>query len=391
MDKQDVALVQVDNIDWLEKKIALINRKNTKHGLPEIELHFGEIVEVMEKVRDETGKIVEVPVIKRKVTIIGEPPVLAGWKVLGTLYHAGDAGNVVNSLPYQTIPEEYRFADGRCDHCGWKRNRKDTFILENTNSGVIQQVGRNCLSDFTSVKDVKGLIHAVDWLVAAKNAVKEATGMGASEGYSVTVRRYLAAAVQAVTDHGWTPKRRGNIPTDDPTYERALEYFHNPKTGKLKHNISGAAFDKADEIIAWALDDLRMADELNDYLHNLMAVVLTDVIDFRRGGALLASGPAAFDRAKDETQPPESNFIGVKGEKVSTMVEVTWIKTLQGNYGTSYLYKFKDEHDNRVCWFASRDQELSVGDFVDIKGTIKALNTYKGVNETQLTRCTINR
>lgn len=395
MAKTDVALVSVDNIDWLEKKIAVINRKNTKHGLAEIELHYGEIVEVMTKVTDGNGDIIEVPVAKREVTIVGEPPVLKGWRVLGTLYHAGEAGNVVNSLPYQTIPEEYRFADATCDHCGWERNRKDTFVLENTDSGEVKQVGRSCLGDFTEAKDVKAMINAVDWLVQAKNAIKEATGMGAYDGYSVTVRRYLAAAVQAVTDHGWMPKKRGNLFNENPTYMRACCYFHNAEYGAPdpKHHISDAAFDKADEIVAWAWDDLRTADELNDYLHNVMSVILTDVIDFRRGGALLASAPAAFNRKDEVKETPASDFIGKVGGKVKAFVEVLWIKAMANNYGKGdiYLYKFKDEQDNRVCWFASRDQELAVGDVVEIKGTVKKHNTYKGVNETQLTRCAVSR
>ncbi len=71
--------------------------------------------------------------------------------------------------------------------------------------------------------------------------------------------------------------------------------------------------------------------------------------------------------------------------------KVSKIKGFEGLYGYTYVYTFTSE-DYVFVWMTSKSNlNLSVGDIVDLTGTIKKFDEYLGIKQTHLSRCIIKK
>ena len=59
-------------------------------------------------------------------------------------------------------------------------------------------------------------------------------------------------------------------------------------------------------------------------------------------------------------------------------------------YGTTYIYRMCDKNNNEYIWKTSKFLDVKNGDIINLKGTVKAHNEYKGTKQTVLTRCAVN-
>ena len=93
--------------------------------------------------------------------------------------------------------------------------------------------------------------------------------------------------------------------------------------------------------------------------------------------------------------PPEtcnSTYVGEIGERLRDIpVVVCNIGGFDSPYGYKWVYTFEDEEGNRYTWFTTSQQAISIGSSVGLTGTIKGHVEYKGVETTQLTRCSLQR
>jgi hypothetical protein len=80
---------------------------------------------------------------------------------------------------------------------------------------------------------------------------------------------------------------------------------------------------------------------------------------------------------------------GEVGERRS--FEVTLIKRggYQGRFGYTFVYVFKDKHDNILNWFTTKDIAKENGEHFFLTGTIKKHEEYRGQKVTYITRCVI--
>lgn len=88
-----------------------------------------------------------------------------------------------------------------------------------------------------------------------------------------------------------------------------------------------------------------------------------------------------------------SEYIGNVGDKIETTVtlkRVKYFETSYGYYGTMIgIHCFEDATGNVIVWKTASAPEMSIGDTITIRGTVKELNEYKGIKQTILTRCKI--
>lgn len=88
-------------------------------------------------------------------------------------------------------------------------------------------------------------------------------------------------------------------------------------------------------------------------------------------------------------EPSTSQWQGEIGEKIDRTVTVTRVIPLDnGFYGPSTFYLFLDSSGNEYCW-TTASKKLEAGREYKIRGSIKALQVYKGKNQTVLTRCRV--
>ena len=89
-------------------------------------------------------------------------------------------------------------------------------------------------------------------------------------------------------------------------------------------------------------------------------------------------------------EPSPSKWQGEVGDRIIRYLTVVKATELpDGYYGPSTFYLFEDHNLNEYTWTTAA-RKLEVGDIYEITGTIKALQKYKGKEQTVLTRCRIN-
>lgn len=84
--------------------------------------------------------------------------------------------------------------------------------------------------------------------------------------------------------------------------------------------------------------------------------------------------------------PVKSEWVGEVGEKVELEVTIDRVIIPNGYSSFSWGYLMTDSEGRKINWWASREQDWDGSKTLKIKGTIKALNEYKDVKQTVLTR-----
>ena len=88
--------------------------------------------------------------------------------------------------------------------------------------------------------------------------------------------------------------------------------------------------------------------------------------------------------------PSPSRWQGEVGDRIDRTLTVIKVTPLEdGYYGPITFFLFRDEYDNEYCW-TTGSKSLDLNATYEVRGTIKALQKYKGKEQTVLTRCRIN-
>lgn len=85
-----------------------------------------------------------------------------------------------------------------------------------------------------------------------------------------------------------------------------------------------------------------------------------------------------------------SDFIGEIGQRLDIEATLIKAKEVESNYGNGHFYVFEDFSGNQMIWTTTA-RVLEVGVVYKFRGTIKALNEYRGIKQTVLTNCRFSR
>lgn len=105
---------------------------------------------------------------------------------------------------------------------------------------------------------------------------------------------------------------------------------------------------------------------------------------------------ARTEASKKFINEPESVWFGQEGDKVDMIVKYrrtssftipsysrTWLTE------SMHIHTFTDDAGHTFCWKTGNFPEMEVGQEVHLKGTVKNLTEYKGIKQTNLTRCKV--
>ncbi len=91
----------------------------------------------------------------------------------------------------------------------------------------------------------------------------------------------------------------------------------------------------------------------------------------------------------EKEEPSNSQFVGQIGERLRNITAVySSSRGFSGAYGYTYIHTFYSGEDCLV-WFTTKELTISKGSVVDLTGTIKSHEMFRGVATTQLSRCVI--
>ena len=316
----------------------------------------------------------------------GTLPIGEGWKFIGKI----DRREGVNVLKGGAELMKFKNSLPLCEACGKARRRVETFIIRNV-EGKFLQVGRNCLKDYFNTDTVLDLAkyYNVFWEMEKEDWDLEEIENGVKFW---EIDYFLLLTSSIVLDKGWISRSKAGIGENKATVDMVLDVL-------LDKNSSVNFTDKDQELkesaLSWILG-LEEKDLTTTYLHNINTLAKTGYVSMKNAGyiaSIIGSYLGSVKReenAKAEKEATLNEWAGKVGDKIEVEVKVIGEYLSNGYYGTTYIYKFMDSLGRNLTWFSSRSkEELAPGNEVILQGTIKKLDTYRGLKTTILTRCKI--
>lgn len=83
----------------------------------------------------------------------------------------------------------------------------------------------------------------------------------------------------------------------------------------------------------------------------------------------------------------ESEYVGSIGERLELFLTVERTIELDGNYGRSTMFKFRDDCGNCFIWTTATTPGFKIGDEIHLRGTVKNHNKFRNERQTILNRC----
>lgn len=418
MEEQKVYRIPMQNMEKLESKIAHLNRRAEKVGCSPVQLVKGE-VEVVPKMAFvgftvEDGVAEWVPTgevhVYQVVWLEGVSIVkFNGWRLLGKI-DATDAGNILNAVPGEAIPEEYREVKPTCEHCKARRFRRDVFIVGH-DDGSSKMVGRNCLRDFLGHGSPDNWVRHAQFLDLVEKSIYEYLGVGGVKAY-IDKEMFVTWVVGSVRRFGWVGRAKAEEIGRMATADSAYSHMFPCTKFEPDFHIDQGDKDRAAIILQWA-SGLKEREGLTDFMKNLAVVSQLPAFTEKQIG-IAAAMVVAYDRemelleerrkqkAENDQAAASSLWQGEIGKRSNFTLTVNKIITVQGyDYGF-FIYKMTDDKGNIFVWKTSNPagswsaaphitwQEVKEGMTYQIKATVKAHTEYKGVKQTEVQRCKFN-
>lgn len=390
-------------IDSLETKLATIRRKCAKYGC---EFSYSRIGETFKKVeiQDEAGMRTAVTIKAIEVEVSGTAIAESGWELAGKIEHL-ETGNLIHSFGDVVIPDRYRSASPRCEHCNSDRHRKETYVLYHAKNNAWKQVGSSCLKDFTGYVSAE-MAAAVASVYALFDQISEDRIHIASSPKYFDTESVICYAIECVKHWGYHKSEEGN----DATRERVRDLMHRHM--KLPASIDAVMFDPMSITNLQIFKDMRSRllalDANDDYTNNLQVFLKAEDIPENGLGILVSAVPyynnliAREAEQRKLAEASNSKFIGDIGQRLT--VDIATVKLLNiydGYYGSTWRYQIIDAQGNVFMWDASnsiwdtfRVKDSLNGDVVEglplqLVGTVKKHDEFRGIKQTWLTRCRV--
>jgi hypothetical protein len=393
--------VPVSNFADLDEKVAKMNRKAEKLGLPGLGYELtgrGINVVVGHKTDfDENNRQVRVPVYEPAPEIrpVGVAPVVDGFTFVAKI---DKVENLVMNAPGQETPVEFRTRDCFCDHCKSNRTRRTLFVVRNDETGEHLQVGRNCLADFCRSEDPAQVFRMFEYL---RDAMREASEPGQPREdvrHSLSVILAMSAAVIkefGFVSRAYAAKFEENAPetTSSRVWEQALVMSGmKPRKGFVRIEMTDADIETGKR----AADFGRNIDTASDYGHNVAQIVENDFVTYKSlglavsiVGSMLRSEARDVERKIEQAKTADSKHFGTVGKREVFTLTLTKIHTIDGRFGQTKIHRFMDENGNVATWFSSNGSSMDVGGTYSVKATVKKHDKYQGVPQTILSRAAI--
>ena len=381
--------IPADQYAACRAKFMKLSKRAAKLGLHSLTLDASDVYHIPDP--DHPGR----KLAKIDCTIPSADVKLHGWTLLAKLDHATAAPAVlVDAVPGIELDPKWRTAAAHCEHCRFQRRRNLTYVCQHEN-GQIKQIGSTCLKDFLGhdPSQAFALLQEI-WKEFNERCAPYGDGAAGFDPLDV-----IAVTIAIVDEYGWISKARAAEDTTERTKSTASEvwfyYNYTGDNGEIRASIEKtreqalAAHRRAQAVLDWVSSE--SAD--SDYMHNLQALLAADFIPLKRT-ALFCSAVGAYRRAmsirEEHAQHLDAHF-GTVGERVEISGTVERMHSFETDYGLTTIIVIRLTSGCALVWFASRPQQLDVGDKVNGKVTVKAHQEYNGKPQTRVTRCALTK
>lgn len=369
------------NLKKFEAALEKLSRKAVKLGGEP----FLPVVFSYKMVEIKKGQAIKVFEVLIDCTI----PQIDGWEFIGRIDHAnGEVGNLVRALPNREIPEKYRHSGCKCDHCNINRFRRDTYILQNIETGETKQVGSSCLKDFLGGNDPVKLAKMAELLSYARECARGYTNYVGEDRRYLVLQDFLEYVALSMHIVGYFVSRKmAGEKQMQSTDGDAFGMMHNTKID-YGRQITDKERELASKTIEWAAALSESDKQLTDYEHNISVLAASGAIEYRSSG-YAASMINAYQVAKG-TRPElvrkTSAHVGEKGKKLVFEGILKQATATNGRF-PGIRYGFEDDAGNLMVWFTGQNVELDKGERYRVSCKVKDHSEYNNVKSTIVSHC----
>jgi hypothetical protein len=394
-------------VGQVQAKLDKLVRRGKKLGCTPIGYTIGESkVYCVGHERDRNDGWSEILKSFTRVEVSGEAPKFDGWRLVARLLRAGQTGadqTIVNAVPGETVPLQFRTSGCRCDHCqkDWVI-RKDTFVV--AKGDEYKQIGTSCLRDFLGHMSPDNIVAMATYYSESVAAAFDPDGDEREEDhFGLWVRggivKSLPEVLAIVASHhrvfGWfsrtVAEKLDKVPSVC-TVERVI--FCKAVSNDNKELVKQLTPTEDDEVnAAKAIEWAKSITGESDFEHNLKSIATSGHASHRTMGlscAIYGAWRKAVEvEASRKIAAETSTHIGIAGERI-TLHEIKVLSARcigEGQFGATWLIKLTDDEGNAMTWFTN-EEKLTTGSIVSIKATIKKHDEFRGVKQTLLTRVT---
>lgn len=391
------------NIESLEKKMTRIKNKCAKYGC---EFKYERIGEHFEEksYKDDRG-VIQTEIVKYIDIDVEGKAIVNGWQFVASLDFT-EKGNVIQGIGNIEVPERYYKCAPWCEHCKTARDRKHSYIVYNGEE--FKQVGKACLKDFTGGLSAEHVANFESFFKDVEEA-SEWYGGGSWGPAYFNVKSFMATAAEIIRLYGYSRRTGEGLCTADRV-EFVYMVENNMRLGmsrELAHELYDDAvargYDrkngdaKAQEVIDWIVNNPKN----DNYFHNMKVACSLDYVSSDKLGLLVSAFPShnreleyeaerREREAKEKEAAAKSSWLGNVGDKVSfEIADYFVVSSWETQWGTTTVYKFADKDGHEATWKTSGwfTADECIGKV--IKGTIKELKEWRGIKQTELTRCKV--
>lgn len=380
-----------NDFDKLERKIRRIVKKLKKYNLKYTFEILGETVEPV--------NVIDVSIPSQPVVIdtlyldvvlynfTMDEIKLGNYETIAIIKHNeiknSDENLVYPIDPEITIDNKYRNIESKCNHCNINRKRNTTVLLQDLDAPEkIIQVGLTCLKEYTGISDIDVIKSYIDLQdIFSDEVYIDHKSYNSYPRYVKTIA-YLAYSIEMIETEGYQKEI-----TKEQAWWKAYEHETN--------TIDKKYIKKVEDV----LDFFAIRKFQNNFLENTKTLLSNE---YSKMSGLIAYAYLAYQKqleyeiSQKEKVNKMSNYVGNIGERIDIEVYLVRRFAFESFYGVQQLYIFKDEKNNLYKWKTSKYIVDSKGQSIEMnenkifmKGTIKAHEEYKGVKQTELTRCRI--
>lgn len=387
------------NMPRLDKKLKTIENKCNAYGC---KFRYNVVGSVYREVYNYIGK----PQICKFIVVEVEgQAIVNNWEFVAEIEKTVQ-GNILRGVSNIEIPKDFYYCEPCCEHCGSKRKRKYTYLVRNKETNKFMQLGKSCLRDYThglSAELVAQYIAAFEELIKGEEPYA-----GCNVEEYLDLEKFLIYAYESVRVSGYIKTQEGGTSTAVKSHmyyaaEQSPWLLPEPTLRECRKEMCnlGINFENknAKMFVKKALQWLRTLPETSTYIHNMRVLCNENYITQRNIGFAASLIPMysrevralETENRKNEDmqrQAKVSEYVGNIGDRVEIMVaSIKCVAKWNTDYCVMSRYKIEDKKGNIYVWKTSKfiDCETEIPE--KIRGTVKEHNEYKGIKQTELTRC----
>lgn len=320
------------------------------------------------------------------IEVSGDTFVIEGYNLIAIL-EKRQAGAIVSFSNPKFSEEILKRTEhsSECQVCGTKRTRKNLIVIEDSSSGEIYTVGKECAKDMFLKNMVGRYLFMSTLLELTQEEETEFRGTGLKEFYPI--ESFLVYSIAFIRSEGYI-----GVNSPGSTVEKVKSNFNKPTLDKAQSDeeLARGFLDNPDPYFE-KVSKNNFYTSLKQNIKTLIAenmVSKKDLWIVCMAAKLLVADITKTEAMEDTNNNDSKGFLGELNTKISTTITITERKISASSYHRGDDYHISAIGPNgEILQIPGTNFWPEVGETIKVSGTVKGhYKTKRGMEITKLIR-----